>query len=412
VKPLSRRILATLAVTPVLLAGAGVSGAAAAGPTFVRPGVAADPAPSDGQAPLLGIGLPNLLANRYIVVLRDSASKSQVTSAEAAVKSAGGKIHLRYGSALLGFTATLPDKALADLRDDPDVAYVEADREVSIAAMQSNATWGLDRVDQRSRNRNGIYVYNSTGNGVKAYVIDSGIRFSHNQFGGRAVFGYDTFGSDGSDCNGHGTHVAGTLGGSTYGVAKRVTLVSVRVLDCEGSGTLSGVIGGINWVSADHASGTPAVANVSLGGAPSTALDNAVTSSLRDGVTYAVAAGNDGGSACATSPARTKGAITVGATKSNDYRAGFSNYGSCLDLFAPGGSIRSAFPSSDSATALMSGTSMASPHVAGAAALYLQRHPSATPGTVRNAVVGAATTSTVIAAGSGSPNRLLYSRAF
>jgi aqualysin 1 len=402
-------------VTPVVLAGvasAGVGGAGAAGPTVIRPSVAADPAPNDGRAPLLGTGATQLLANRYIVVLRDSAAKAQVTSAETAVENAGGRIHQRYGSALVGFAATLSDNALTDLRDDPDVAYVEADRRISIAAQQQSAPWGLDRIDQRSRDRNGIYVYNSSGDGVKAYVIDSGIRLSHNQFGGRATFGFDAFGADGSDCNGHGTHVAGTLGGSTYGVAKRVSLVAVRVLDCEGSGTLSGVIDGIDWVTADHAKGTPAVANMSLGGAPSTALDNALTSSLRDGVSYSVAAGNDGGSACGSSPARVQGAITVGATKSNDYRALFSNYGSCLDLFAPGASVRSAWPASDTATQVLSGTSMAAPHAAGTAALYLQRHRKASPATVRGALVEASTKSAVVGPGSGSPDRLLYSRSF
>jgi len=245
---------------------------------------------------------------------------------------------------------------------------------------------------------------------VTAYIIDTGIRMSHTQFGGRASSGYDFVDNDSNanDCHGHGTHVAGTVGGSTYGVAKGVTLKAVRVLDCSGSGTNSGVIAGINWVTSNHAAGAKAVANMSLGGSVSTSLDSAVSASIADGVVYAIAAGNSNRSACNSSPARVSSAITVGATTSTDARASYSNYGSCLDLFAPGSSITSSWYSSDTATNTISGTSMATPHVAGVAALYLQGH-TATPQQVRDAIVAAATSGVVSNRMPGSPNKLLYS---
>jgi subtilisin family serine protease len=241
------------------------------------------------------------------------------------------------------------------------------------------------------------------------YIVDTGIRFSHNDFGGRAVTGYDAVdGGSADDCNGHGTHVAGTVGGSTYGVAKGVTLVGVRVLNCSGSGTNSGVIAGVNWVASDHQTGAPAVANMSLGGSVSSALDTAVNNAINDGVTFAVAAGNSNRNACNYSPARVAAAITVGATTSTDARASYSNYGSCLDLFAPGSSITSAWYTSNTATNTISGTSMATPHVAGVAALYLKGNPGASPATVRDAIVNNATTGKVTKPGTSSPNRLLF----
>jgi subtilisin family serine protease len=245
---------------------------------------------------------------------------------------------------------------------------------------------------------------------VTAYIIDTGIRLSHEQFGGRAVSGFDAVdGGSADDCNGHGTHVAGTVGGTTYGVAKSVRLVAVRVLGCNGSGSTSGVIAGIDWVTGNHATGAPAVANMSLGGGASTALDNAVNASINDGVTYAIAAGNSNANACNTSPARVPNAITVGATTSSDARSSFSNYGTCLDVFAPGSSITSAWHTSNSATNTISGTSMAAPHVAGVAALALGAVPSDTPAAVRTKIVNSATQGVVGNPGSGSPNLLLYS---
>jgi subtilisin family serine protease len=241
---------------------------------------------------------------------------------------------------------------------------------------------------------------------VTAYIIDTGIKYSHSDFGGRATFGYDAVGSGGVDCNGHGTHVAGTVGGTAYGVAKAVKLVGVRVLNCAGSGTNAGVIAGVNWVTQNAKK--PAVANMSLGGGVSTALDNAVASSITSGVTYALAAGNSTANACNSSPSRVASAITVGATTSTDAKASYSNYGTCLDIFAPGSSIKSDWYSSDTATNTISGTSMASPHVAGAAALVLAANPSFTPAQVRDNLVNSSTPNKVTSPGTGSPNRLLY----
>jgi subtilisin family serine protease len=283
---------------------------------------------------------------------------------------------------------------------------VEPDRVIALDTTQNNATWGLDRVDQRALPLSTTYTYDSTGAGVTAYIIDTGIRFSHNEFGGRASSGYDAVdGGTADDCNGHGTHVAGTVGGNTYGVAKGVSLVAVRVLNCSGSGTTSGVIAGINWVTSNHTA--RAVANMSLGGGASTALDTAVTNSIAAGVVYGVAAGNETANACNGSPARVPNAITVGATASSDARASFSNFGTCVDIFAPGQSITSSWYTSDTATNTISGTSMATPHVVGAAARLLQG-TSLTPQQVRDTMVGNATPNVVSNPGTGSPNRLLY----
>jgi subtilisin family serine protease len=274
---------------------------------------------------------------------------------------------------------------------------------------QSPATWGIDRIDQRNRPLSNSYTYNTTASNVNAYVIDTGIRSTHTQFGGR-VSGGATFINDGrgtSDCNGHGTHVSGTIGGSTYGVAKAVRLHPVRVLDCNGSGTNSGVIAGVNWVASNRV--LPAVANMSLGGGASSALDTAVNNSINRGVVYAIAAGNSNANACNFSPARVAAAITVGSTTSSDARSSFSNFGTCVDIFAPGSSITSAWATSDTATNTISGTSMATPHVAGVAALYLATHTTASPATVRNALVNNATANVISNVGSGSPNRLLFS---
>jgi subtilisin family serine protease len=297
------------------------------------------------------------------------------------------------------------EEALA-LSQDPDVRFVEEDSIVEAWVTQTNATWGLDRIDQRDRPLNGTYVYTTTGSGVNAYIIDTGIRRTHGQFGGRAFAGFDAFGGSTTDCNGHGTHVAGTVGGSTYGVAKSVRLYAVRVLNCSGSGTNSGVIAGVDWVTANHVK--PAVANMSLGGGASSALDTAVRNSIAAGVTYAVAAGNSNANAGNYSPARVGEAITVGATTSTDARASYSNYGSVVDIFAPGSSITSAWHTSNTATRTISGTSMASPHVAGVAARYLQSNPSASPATVRNAIVNDATTGRITGLPTGTSNRLLF----
>ncbi len=384
-------------------------GALATGALLAAAVVPAAGAAEGRKAPVVGTERASAIDGRYIVVMTKGATST--TKAKSVAKNNGGKVTASYSKALRGFAAKLPDRALAKLRANPDVAYIEADQRVSIDATQSPATWGLDRIDQRDLPLSNSYTYNATGSGVTAYIIDTGIRSSHSQFAGRVQAGYTSI-SDGqgtNDCHGHGTHVAGTVGGTTHGVAKGVTLRPVRVLDCNGSGSNSGVIAGVDWVTAQHVAGAPAVANMSLGGGVSSALDTAVNNSIADGVTYAVAAGNESANACNGSPSRVANALTVGSTTSSDARSSFSNYGTCLDLFAPGSSITSAWNSSDSATNTISGTSMATPHVAGVAALYLQGAPTASPATVASAIVNSATTGKVTNPGTGSPNRLLYS---
>ncbi len=357
----------------------------------------------------------NKIPNRYIVVFEDWAagalgeeSDSEAVASELAIVY-GAKVEQVYKHAINGFVAEMTEKEASLLAEDARVKFVEEDSIVSINATQSNATWGLDRIDQRDRPLNSTYNYTPTGSGVNAYIIDTGIRRTHAEFGSRAFAGYDAIGDgqNSNDCNGHGTHVAGTVGGTTYGVAKSVRLYAVRVLNCSGSGSNSGVIAGVDWVRANHIK--PAVANMSLGGGASSALDTAVNNSINAGVTYVVAAGNDNANACNYSPARVSAAITVGSTTSTDARSSFSNYGSCLDIFAPGSSITSAWYTSNTATSTISGTSMASPHVAGVAALYLQGNPTASNATVRNAIVNSATTGRLTSIGTGSPNALLYS---
>ena len=350
------------------------------------------------------------IPGRYIVVLEDGARPGRVAAAHDRL---GARVLAVYGSALRGYAARLSAAELAAVRADDRVAYVEPDRTVSLSTTQTNPPWGLDRIDQRSRPLSGTFTYFATGAGVTAYVIDTGIRFSHTQFGGRAVSGYDAVdGGAADDCNGHGTHVAGTVGGSTYGVAKGVTLVGVRVLNCRGSGTTSGVIAGINWVTSHHRPGQPAVANLSLGGGASTALDNAVRNSIADGVSYAVAAGNGNflgiaHNACNFSPARVGEAMTISATDTNDRKASWANYGNCVDWFAPGVSITSAWHTSTTATRTISGTSMATPHTAGVAALYLQGNPAASPAAVRSRLFDLSTKN-VVTSSSTTNRHLLF----
>jgi aqualysin 1 len=362
-------------------------------------------------APLVGTNNAGRIAGHYIVVLDDKATDARLQSAAATATAAGGTIGFVYHSALKGFSAALSPAALTAVRSTAGVKYVEADARVHLAGKQKNPpSWGLDRVDQRNLPLNKKYTYvNSAGSGVTAYVIDTGMRFTHTDFGGRATSGFDAVdGGSADDCNGHGTHVSGTVGGKTYGVAKKVSLVAVRVLDCSGSGTWEGVIAGVDWVTANHSG--PSVANMSIQGGKTQSVNDAITNSINSGVVYAVAAANYSDDACLYSPASTPLAITVGATTISDARAGFSNYGACLDLFAPGDSITSDWYTSDTATNTISGTSMATPHVAGAAALYLSQNPSATTTQVRDAIVNNATNGKVTNPGTGSPNKLLFSK--
>ena len=353
------------------------------------------------------------IANQYIVVLDEDPTGAAGDFGEAAAaadrkiaKTRSGRVKDVYAYALRGFSAEMTEEDALLLADDPEVAWVEEDSEMEIVTTQTGATWGLDRIDQANRPLNGTYVYTSTGSGVHAYIIDTGIRVTHTQFGGRASAVFDAFGGSGNDCNGHGTHVAGTVGGSTYGVAKAVRLHAVRVLNCSGSGSTSGVIAGVNWVTGNRIN--PAVANMSLGGGASTSLDNAVANSIASGVTYAVAAGNSNVNASTQSPARVSSAITVGSSTSGDAKSSFSNYGSVVDIFAPGSSITSAWRTSDTAINTISGTSMAAPHVAGVAARYLQNNRTASPATVRNAIVSAASLNKLTGLPTGTANRLLF----
>ncbi|WP_369373372.1 S8 family serine peptidase [Promicromonospora sp. Populi] len=376
------------------------------------PAVAGPGAPPAQAGDILGERSPAAIPGEYIVVLDDAAPSRVAAESRALAKAFSGELRSTFEHTVSGFSATMSAADARRLSRDPSVAYVEANQRMSVADVQApTPSWGLDRADQRALPLTASYTYPNTGAGVTAYVIDTGIRTSHQDFEDRAVSGTDIVDgdADATDCNGHGTHVAGTVGGEAHGIAKDVSLVGVRVLECAGEGTSEDVIAGIDWVTAHHQPGEPAVANVSLGGGFSQAVNDAVTASVADGITYAVAAGNETGTdACTRSPASTPAALTVGATTSADARAAYSNVGTCLDLFAPGSSITSAWHTSDTATNTINGTSMAAPHVAGAAALYLATGPALTPAQVSAALLDATTPDVVTGAGAGSPNRLLY----
>lgn len=366
------------------------------------------------------------IANQYIVVL-DGAAPVTERVQSLLVQVGGGQVLHTYQSALHGFAVRLAPVQAAALAKLPGVKLVEQDQLLQAVATQSGATWGIDRIDQRNLPLSGTYTYpDQAGQGVNVYIIDTGLNATHTEFTGRVGNGQN-FASNGggsllctllgincpapvpgntTDCNGHGTHVSGTTAGTTYGVAKKATIHPVRVLDCNGSGATSGVIAGVDWVTANAVH--PAAANMSLGGSDSSALDQAVAGAIASGVTFAVAAGNDNANACSGSPNKVPAAITVGATTSADARASYSNYGACVDIFAPGSGITSAWTGSNTATNTIDGTSMATPHVTGAAALVLGAHPGYSPAQVTDAIVGAATLGVLSGIGTGSPNALLY----
>ncbi|GAA1584187.1 hypothetical protein GCM10009804_45650 [Kribbella hippodromi] len=397
-----RAAIGLLAVSALAVSGAATAGSAAAVPDPAGPD-----ATGSGAVAIRGAGSPNAIPGSYIVVLAGQNSRAQTRVAtQSLAASYDVKVKDQYDSSIKGFSAAMDADQAKKLAGDSRVAYVQQNQKITVS--QDDPPWGLDRADQRDLPLDKKYEPTSDAKNVNVYVIDTGIYAKHKDFGDRASVGTDTVGDgqNGVDCMGHGSHVAGTIGGTTYGVAKAAHLVAVRVLDCKGSGSTESVVAGIDWVTKNAKK--PAVANMSLGGGADDALDAAVKASIGAGITYAVAAGNEGTDACQGSPAREPLAITVGATDAKDQRATFSNFGKCVDLFAPGVDITSVGITGPDATAKMSGTSMATPHVAGGIALYLADHPDATPADVTKALVTDSTPDKVTDPGADSPNKLLY----
>jgi subtilisin family serine protease len=387
------------------LAGLGMAAVAALSLTMV----ATQPA-SAAQGQVLGAGRPDAIPDSYIVQIKDSASPKWASAQTARDLTAkyGGQVKVAWQHALNGFAVTMNAEQAGKMAADSRVEYVQQDARVHIADAQPNPpSWGIDRIDQRNLPLDNNYTYDTTASNVHAYVIDTGIRITHSTFGGRATWGFNAIDTNNTDCNGHGTHVAGTIGGSQYGVAKGVQLVAVKVLDCGGNGSFTQVVNGINWVTQNAIK--PAVANMSLGAQGTDApTENAVRGAIASGVTFAIASGNSNANACNFTPARVAEAITVNASDTNDARASFSNYGNCTDIFGPGVNITSSWNTDDTATNTISGTSMATPHTAGVAALWLAAHPGDAPDAVQAALIANATPDKITNPGSGSPNRLLY----
>jgi aqualysin 1 len=427
-----------------IIAGLGVTALVAAVSTAPASAAQGSAAASSKPAPLIGTSTAGVIPGQYLVMLKDQAgphpaglhgapTSTMVSAAVRRAKRAGATVQDQYTHAVQGYAAELSPAALAQVRADPTVAYVQANQAYHSTATENDAVWGIDRIDQRDLPLTGRYYYTGNGAGVTAYVVDTGVRGTHADFStdaagnvvlSRVSQGVDEIGGGLESCDpndetqfdaGHGTHVAGILGGVFYGVAKAVNLVSVRVLDCTGGSSSATVAQGLDWIVGNHASG-PAVANLSLsndGSGPDTVVEAAVIRLIADNVTVVIAAGNgdqngNGTSACSFSPGNVSAAITVGSSTKTDQRSSFSNYGSCVDLYAPGSDIESDWSSSDRATMVLSGTSMATPHVAGAVAIYLQQHPTATPATVQAAIVGAATPNKVTNVSSAWPRRLLF----
>lgn len=383
-------------------------------------GTANAAAPPRALAPLHAAGTGEVVPGQYIVVLSSTSTDVSVASVAAVATRAGATINHTYSAALKGFSATsVSPAALTSIRSAAGVAFVEpnirASLDVDVSAAvssdktQKNATWGVDRVDQRNLPLDKKYTYNEDGKGVTAYVIDTGINFPHVDFEGRATSGPDYVDGDddSTDCYGHGTHVSGIIGGKTYGVAKKISLVGLRTVDCTGSGVVDDTIAAVDWVTA-HAKG-PSMINMSLHFGPVEGLDIAVANATKAGVVTVVAAGNFSEDACSESPARAKSAMTVGATAINDAQASFSNFGKCVDVYAPGVDITSDWIGSDTAINTISGTSMASPSALGVGALYFAQHPDSSPKQVIKGVVKQATKGKITSIGPKSPNKLVYS---
>ena len=382
-----------------------LTGLAALAAAVAFAAVPAFAAPTEGE--ILNAGGKTAIANSYIVVLKPAASRAVAATARALAGRHQGSVKYTYETALKGFATTMSEANAKKLAVEPGVEYVEQDHAVRMSGVQPNPpSWGLDRIDQPNLPLDNSYTYPNDASNVTAYIVDTGILTSHTTFGGRARHGRDLVDNDNdaTDCQGHGTHVAGTVGGSQYGVAKAVKLVAVRVLNCQGSGTNAGVIAGVDWVTANAVK--PAVANMSLGGGFSSALNSATNSLANSGVFIAVAAGNENQNACNVSPAPASAAYTTAASDRSDRKPSWSNWGSCVDAYAPGVSIRSAWLNGGTNT--ISGTSMASPHVAGVAALYKGRFGDASSSTVSSWITSNATTNVIVGNRTGTPNRLLY----